>query len=142
VTALGVSDRVWRYTDLDDETLLDLYANAAVFAYPSLVEGFGMPVLEAMAAGLAVVASDAEAVQEVAGGGALIVPARAPAREWAQALARVLSDPQSGRELRERGRAVAARHTWSQSAERTLAMLASTAGGRTAGTTGGDQKGR
>jgi glycosyltransferase involved in cell wall biosynthesis len=141
VTALGVSDRVWRYTDLDDETLLDLYANAAVFAYPSLVEGFGMPVLEAMAAGLAVVASDAEAVQEVAGGGALIVPARAPARDWAQALARVLSDPQFGRDLRERGRAVAATHTWSQSAERTLAMLASTAGGDTfaVGPAGGDR---
>jgi glycosyltransferase involved in cell wall biosynthesis len=133
VDALGVSDRVRRYTEIDDETLLDLYANAAVFAYPSLVEGFGMPVLEAMAAGLAVVASDAEAVQEVASGGALIVPARAPACEWAQALARVLSDPEFGRDLRERGRAVAARHTWSQSAERTLAMLSSTVGGRTVG---------
>jgi hypothetical protein len=53
----------------------------------------------------------------------------------------VLSDPQFGRDLRERGRAVAATHTWSQSAERTLAMLASTAGGDTfaVGPAGGDR---
>jgi glycosyltransferase involved in cell wall biosynthesis len=123
VRALGLSGLVRRYTHLEDEALLGLYANAAVFAYPSLVEGFGMPVLEAMAAGLAVVASDAEAVQEVADGGALIVPAQEPAA-WAQALDRVLTDPHFGRDLRERAQAVAARHTWTRSAERTLTLLA------------------
>ena len=81
MTTLGLSDLV-RRAYVDDAALLDLYANAAAFAYPSLVEGFGMPVLEAMAAGLAVVASDAEAVREVAGAGALIVPARVPGA-WA-----------------------------------------------------------
>ncbi len=122
ITALGVSDLVYRYTDLQDGALLDLYANASVFAYPSLVEGFGMPVLEAMAAGLPVVASDAEAVQEVAGGGALIVPAR-QADAWARALDRVLTDPDVARDLRQRGQAVAAGHTWARSAERTLSLL-------------------
>jgi glycosyltransferase involved in cell wall biosynthesis len=122
VTTLGLSDLVHRPADVDDTALLDLYANAAAFAYPSLVEGFGLPVLEAMAAGLAVVASDAGAVREVAGAGALIVPARQPGA-WAQALGRVLADPRLARDLRERGRTVATGHTWARSAERTLELL-------------------
>ncbi len=126
VTALGLSDLVYRYPGVDDAGLLGLYANAAVFAYPSLVEGFGLPVLEAMAAGLAVVASDAEAVREVAAGGSLIVPARTAAA-WVQALDQVLTDPDVDRDLRERGQAVAASHTWAQSAERTLSLLTRTA---------------
>jgi glycosyltransferase involved in cell wall biosynthesis len=128
VETLGLSDHVRRYTHADDEVLLDLYANAAAFAFPSLVEGFGMPILEAMAAGLVVVASDAEAVQEVAGGGALIVPALMSDR-WAQALDQVLSNPHFAQDLRDRARAVAARHTWNRSAEHTLALLASAARG-------------
>jgi glycosyltransferase involved in cell wall biosynthesis len=122
VTALGLSDLVHRLADVDDATLLDLYANAAVFAFPSLAEGFGMPVLEAMAAGLPVVASDAQAVREVAGHGALIVPARQPGA-WSQAIGRVLADPPLAGALRERGRTVAAGYTWARSAERTLELL-------------------
>jgi glycosyltransferase involved in cell wall biosynthesis len=72
------------------------------------------------------VASDAEAVREVAAGGSLIVPARTTAA-WIQALDRVLTDPHARRDLRERGQAIAARHTWARSAERTLSLLAGAA---------------
>ena len=130
VESLGLRDRVRRYSDADDKTLLGLYAHAAVFAYPSLVEGFGLPVLEAMAAGLAVVASDAAAVQEVADGGALIVPAGASER-WAHALGLVLSDPALAQELRRRAGEVAARNTWARAADRTLEVLAGAARGST-----------
>jgi glycosyltransferase involved in cell wall biosynthesis len=131
IESLHLGDRVLRYSEADDETLLALYANAAVFAYPSLAEGFGLPVLEAMAAGLAVVASDADAVQEVAAGGALIVPAGVSVR-WAQALGRVLSDAALAQELRYRAGEVAGRNSWARAADRTLAVLTSATRGSTA----------
>jgi glycosyltransferase involved in cell wall biosynthesis len=130
VESLGLGDWVRRYGDADDKTLLGLYANAAVFAYPSLVEGFGLPVLEAMAAGLAVVASDAAAVQEVADGAALIVSATA-SEQWARALGLVLSDPALAEELRRRSGQVAAKNTWARAADRTLEVLAGAARART-----------
>ncbi len=136
VTSLGLSEHVRQYTYANDEVLEGLYANAEVFAYPSLIEGFGMPLLEAMAAGLPVVSSDTEAVQEVAGGGALIVPALMTDR-WVEALDQVLSDPELAQNLRERGQAVAAIHTWASSAERTLAVLASVGSGGAKGRAGG-----
>ena len=128
VTALGMNRYVRQYLTASDDMLLDLYANAAVFAYPSLVEGFGLPLLEAMAAGLPTVASDAEAVVEAAGGGALIVPAQATER-WVEALDQVLSDPERAQRLGKQGQGVAAMHTWNKSAERTLTLLTKVANG-------------
>jgi len=128
VTALDLAEYVHQFTHADDELLKELYANAAVFAFPSLVEGFGMPLLEAMAAGIPTVASDAEAVVEAASGGALIVPATMTER-WVEALDRVLSDPATARGLCEQGRAVATARTWARSAERTLALLIKVANG-------------
>ena len=68
-----------------------LYANATVFAFPVLIEGSGLPVLEVISVGLPVVTSDADAVQETAGGDALIVAARSTAH-WIRAFDQILSD--------------------------------------------------
>lgn len=126
VSTLGLADHVHEFTQADDELLEDLYANATVFAYPSLIEGFGMPLLEAMAAGLPVIASDAEPVGEIAGDAALITPAL-ETDKWVAALDRVLTDQDLARDLGDRGKAVAQMYTWAKSAERTLAVLTSVA---------------
>ncbi len=122
IRALGLTDRVDVRSDVDDDELLRLYRGAAAFAFPSLVEGFGLPVLEAMAAGVPTVTSDAPAVVEAGGGASLVVPAR-DVRSWSQALLRVLTDHSLAAELAAKGRLVAARNTWDCAADRTLVLL-------------------
>ncbi len=98
-----------------------LYAGAAVFAFPSLYEGFGIPPLEAMACGVPVVASHAAALPEIIGPAAVLVdPLNVD--EIAHALARVLGQPELGRKLRERGLVHAARFSWTGMATRLLAL--------------------
>ena len=67
VTVLGLDSRVWLVPDVAEENLPALYRAASVFAFPSLSEGYGLPVLEAMAAGVPVVMSDIPVLAEVAG---------------------------------------------------------------------------
>ena len=98
-----------------------LYANASVFAFPSLHEGFGLPVLEAMAAGVPVVASDIPAIREVAGDAAVLVaPGNADA--WAEALLRVLESPRLQADLAGSGRRRAAMFSWTKTAEATIGV--------------------
>ncbi len=91
-----------------DEELRALYSGALAVAVPSLAEGFGMPVIEAMACGAPVLASDAAALPETSGGAALLLPP-SDQRAWAQALRSITQDAALRASLRERGLARAAR---------------------------------
>jgi glycosyltransferase involved in cell wall biosynthesis len=108
-------DRVLRLGWIANQPRDQLLAAATVLAYPSVYEGFGLPPLEAMAAGVAVVATDAGALPEVLGDGAAMVPVGdAPA--LADALSRVIDDEDARAELIRRGRARARTFTWEHSA--------------------------
>jgi glycosyltransferase involved in cell wall biosynthesis len=109
-----------------DHDLPALLAGADVFCYPSLQEGFGLPVLEAMAAGTAVVTSSVSSMPEVAGDAALCVdPLDVDAIR--AAMAKLLSDQAVRDDFGRRGRERAATFTWDRTARETLAVIASAA---------------
>ncbi|MFN2385894.1 MAG: glycosyltransferase family 4 protein [Thermoanaerobaculia bacterium] len=108
------------------EVARDLYRAAEVFVYPSLVEGFGLPVLEAMACGVPVVASTAEALREVGGGAALYAPAD-DVEALSAAIERALEDAPTRDRLRDAGPERARGFSWESAGTRTLAELAEAA---------------
>lgn len=101
--------------------LAGLYARARIFAFPSLDEGFGLPVLEAMARGVPVVTSNCSAMPEVAGEAALLIDPR-DTEELGATLARLAADEALREELIQRGRARASQFTWDSAVARTWAV--------------------
>jgi len=96
--------------------------NAQVFVLPSFIEGFGMPILEAMAAGVPVVASNLPALAEVAAGAALLVDPYKP-EEIAEAVKKVISDQKLRNELIKKGLKRASEFSWQKCAQETLYVL-------------------
>jgi alpha-1,3-rhamnosyl/mannosyltransferase len=101
---------------VSDESLPHIYAAAEAFVFPSFYEGFGLPVLEAMAAGCPVVASDASSLKEVVGKAGITLDPTGPAEEWSRSIATVLSSAELRRQLRESGFLQAGRYTWDECA--------------------------
>ena len=99
--------------------LAPLTAGAAVFAYPSLYEGFGFPVAQAMAAGVAVLTSNVSSLPEIAGDGALLIDPQSPA-ELTDGLRRLLSSASLRAALGARGRVRARRFSWPDCAAQSL----------------------
>jgi alpha-1,3-rhamnosyl/mannosyltransferase len=113
--AKGMGDRVRFLGNVPEAELPAIYSLATVFACPSTVEGFGLPVLEAMACGAPVVCSDIPVLREVAGDAALLAgPRDIPA--WAAALDRVLSSEDEQERLGQAGHARAALFNWRNAA--------------------------
>ncbi|MDQ6619127.1 MAG: glycosyltransferase family 4 protein [Pseudomonadota bacterium] len=107
---------------ISDAELIDLYAGAALFVFPSLYEGFGLPPLEAMACGTPVLVSDRASLPEVVGdAGVMLNPLDADAT--ATQIQSLLEDPQLRDQYAQRGLSRAAGFTWATCAQRTLAAF-------------------
>ncbi len=106
---------------LDEPTLAAVYRSAVVVVYPSLYEGFGLPILEAMASGAPVITSNRSSMKEVAGDAAILIDPE-DVEELALALKRVLSDDILRCELREKGLARSREFTWERTAKETVAV--------------------
>jgi glycosyltransferase involved in cell wall biosynthesis len=129
IAELGLQSRVKLVPAVAEKCLPAVYRAASAFAFPSLSEGFGMPVLEAMAAGVPVVMSDIETLAEV-GGSAAIMVAPHDVAGWASALTEVLSDPGLSARLSAAGSAVAEGASWEHGAWALSDLLCAVAAGR------------
>ncbi len=116
---LGLDDWLTIVGEVPESDLSLLYSAADVFVLPSHIEGFGLPLLEAMACGVPVVCSDAGALPEVAGDAALLVPSDHAAR-LADAIAAVLEDASLRDRLVQKGLQRCQQFTWAKTAEQTL----------------------
>jgi GT2 family glycosyltransferase len=122
IAELGLEQHVRRIGYVQGEgALRDLYAAAGVFAFPSLYEGFGLPVAEAMATGTPVLTSDTTALPEVAGGAAVLANPLDVA-SIADGLARLLDDEALRTRCRAAGIIRAAELTWTAAAERLIGV--------------------
>jgi glycosyltransferase involved in cell wall biosynthesis len=129
IAALSLGDRVIILDELDDEDLRLLYAGADTYVCPSFLEGFGQPVVEAMACGAPVVCSNVTALPEVVGDAALQV---APEDEagFAAAIRSILEDPVAENRLRSAGLARSRLFSWQRTAGAVAAVYDSVLRGR------------
>lgn len=132
VSDLNLDDRVVFLGHVETEDLAKLYRRCTVFVFPSTVETFGNPLLEAMASGAAIACSNAAAMPEVAGDAAVMFDLSNP-DAMASAIARLLDDPDLARDLRQRAAERARAFTWSNTAARTVDVLRDAAGCATDG---------
>jgi glycosyltransferase involved in cell wall biosynthesis len=123
VEALGIAERVVFPGYLPDEELVTLLNRSTVLALPSLMEGFGLPAIEAAACGCPVIATTASPLPDLLGAGGVYVNPTAP-EELEEALVRVLSSESLRQEMRAAGLAAARALTWERAAHQMLDVIA------------------
>ena len=128
IHALNLEQRVIVLEDVDDNELPAIYRHASLFVYPSWGEGFGIPVLEAMASGVPVISSSAGALSEVVdGAGVLVGPG--DVKGLHDAMSRLLGDAEAGVALSHRGLARSALFRWEEAAEKAVSVYERCAAG-------------
>lgn len=116
VKDLGIESQVRFMGYVPSEELSRLYAEATAFVFPSLVEGFGLPILESMSAGLPVITSNEGALAEIAGNAALLI-SPTDIHSLSEALARIIDEPGLGQYLRTQGYLRIKDFSWEQTAK-------------------------
>lgn len=117
--SLGIADKVVVTGAVPDAALPVIYSAAEVFVFPSFYEGFGLPVVEAMACGTPVITSNATSLPEVVGDAGFMVDPNS-VDEMVTALTRVLNDPQLRQTMREKGLERTKQFTWKRTAQQTI----------------------
>ncbi len=126
--SLGLNGRVKFLGYVPRSDLPTIFSGATGFVYPSLLEGFGLPIVEAMACGTPVITSNSSSMKEVAGQAALLINPT-DVREMTDAMARLADDAILRRELSKQGLKRAAEFSWEKTAQLTLAAYQEVAGG-------------
>jgi len=121
VKKMGVERQTVFTGVVSDERLVELYQRASLFVFPSKYEGFGLPILEAMACGCPVISSNASSLPEVAGDASILVDP-SDIEEFTRQMERVLTDRDLWTDLRERGLARAVQFSWDRTAKETMAV--------------------
>jgi glycosyltransferase involved in cell wall biosynthesis len=118
---LGLEEKVIFTGFVPDDDLPALYSNAVAFVFPSLYEGFGLPILEAMACGAPVVSSNTSSLPEAAGEAAILI-APQDVQSWVDAINNISRNPQLREELRQKGFRRVKDFSWDLAAEKTLSI--------------------
>jgi glycosyltransferase involved in cell wall biosynthesis len=124
----GAPEAVVALGPVEENRIHALYRGALALVYPSLYEGFGLPLVEAMASGTPVLASHEASMPEVLGGAGVLLDPR-DVSAWRDAIIRLVNDAALRDDLRARGLARAATFTWQRTARRTLEVYREVMGG-------------
>ncbi len=121
IQQLGVEASIIFTGYVNDDELIWLYRNCYAHIYPSLFEGFGLPVLEGMQFGAATLTSNSTSIPEVCGDSAILIPPE-DSVPWTEAMVQLANDPQARQQLREKAQQRAAQFSWHDSAHGVLSL--------------------